>query len=80
MKLTELVPAAFHASHTIPDEYSIPGKLYYCYMIHTLCKTYGIPKSEAAAHTELDFWEMIAFENLDRAKHEWLLRKMQDVC
>ncbi len=47
----------------------------YSYMIHTIAKTYGITKTEACRHTEYDFWEMMAFENLDSKKEEFLIKQ-----
>lgn len=44
-------------------------------MIHTLAKQYGITKSEAKKYSEIDFWEMLGFENLDTAKEEYLMKE-----
>jgi hypothetical protein len=43
-------------------------------MIHTLCKTYGISKAEAGKHKESDFWEALAFDNLQAEKDEYIAK------
>lgn len=73
----ELLPEAFRIKHNIPAEYNVPDIMQYSYMIHMLSKTYGISRYEAGQHREVDFWEMLAFENLDKAKEEYLINKAQ---
>lgn len=47
----------------------------YGYMIHTLAKRYSIAKKDASLHREYDFWEMLAYENLDNKKEEYLIKQ-----
>lgn len=47
-------------------------------MIHSYSKTYRISKHEAGRHTEYDYWEMLAFENLDIKKEEYLMKQKSD--
>jgi hypothetical protein len=44
-------------------------------MIHTIAKTYSIAKSKASKFTEFDFWEMLAYENLESKKEEYLMKQ-----
>lgn len=50
----------------------------YGYMIHTLAKKYGITKQDAASHTEYDFWEMLAYENLDSKKDGYIMKQKHE--
>jgi hypothetical protein len=59
----------------LPSCFNIPDEMQYEYMIHTLCKAYGISKKEGGKHTETDFWELTAFENLQSAKEEYILEQ-----
>ena len=47
-------------------------------MIYRIMKNYGITKPEASKHTEYDFWEMLAYENLDGKKEEYLMKQKSD--
>jgi hypothetical protein len=67
-----MFPEAFKVKHALPSCYNIPDEMQYEYMIHTICKAYGISKREGASHTETDFWELTAFENLQSAKEEYI--------
>jgi hypothetical protein len=44
-------------------------------MMHSISKTYGVTKPEAGKHKEIDFWELMAFENLESLKLEYLMKK-----
>lgn len=44
-------------------------------MIHTLAKKYGITRHDAEKYREIDFWEMLGFENLESAKEEYLMKE-----
>lgn len=72
------MPAAFEGGHYIPEHLSVPDEMLYSYMIHRISKTYGISKSQAGRHTEYDFWEMLAYENLDGKKEEYLMKQRSD--
>jgi hypothetical protein len=50
----------------------------FSYMIHSLAKKYGITKRDAASHNEYDFWEMLAFENMDNKRDEYLMKQKQE--
>lgn len=69
------MPAAFEGGQYIPEHLSVPGELLYSYMIYRIAKNYGITKPEAGKHTEYDFWEMLAYENLDGKKEEYLMKQ-----
>jgi hypothetical protein len=47
-------------------------------MIHVISKTHGLPVSEASKYCELDYWKITAFENLEYAKEEYLVRKFKN--
>lgn len=59
-------------------EFDIPDELIYKYMMHSISKNYSIPPQTAARLTELEFWEMTAFENLDSQKNEEFIREMRN--
>ena len=67
------LPEAFKIKHFIPEEFLVPDELKYEYMIHVICKTYGLSKTVGSRHTESDFWKLLGFENLDGAKEDYLI-------
>lgn len=69
---------AFEGGQYIPEYLTVPDERIYSYMIHSYSKTYGITKLEAGSHTEYDFWEMLAYENLDSKKEEYLMKQKSD--
>jgi len=73
-----LFPEAFKIKIVLPSCYNIPDEMQYEYMIHTICKAYGIPKKEGTGHTETDFWELTAFENLQSAKEEFIIEQSKN--
>ncbi len=40
----------------------------------SLAKYYGLKPGEAAAMKEIDFWEMIKFEELEQAKMQYFMK------
>jgi hypothetical protein len=74
----ELIPNGFISNRSTPHEYTIPDILLYRYMIHCISKKYGISKREASLHREIDFWEMIGFENMDRVKEDYMIKSLRD--
>lgn len=40
-------------------------------MIYLIAKTLGLSIKEAGEHTELDFWQIVGFGNLDERRDEW---------
>lgn len=56
----------------------VPDELVYSYMIHVISKTHSIKISEASKYTELDYWKLAAFENLEYAKEDYLIRKYKN--
>ncbi|RPI19017.1 MAG: hypothetical protein EHM58_03115 [Ignavibacteriae bacterium] len=69
------MPEAFRIKYFIPQEYEVPEELQYNYMIHFICKAQGISKHAAGKYKETDFWELLAFENLDNLKQEYLMKE-----
>lgn len=69
---------AFSVVQFIPESLTVPDEMIYGYMIHQLAKTYGLTKPAAAKHTEFDFWEMLAYDNLDNKKEEYLIEQNRD--
>ena len=76
--MKELIPEAFKTRQILPEHLIIPDELTYSYMIHVISKTHGVPVSTASAYTELDYWQLASFENLDSAKEEYLIRKFKN--
>jgi hypothetical protein len=76
--LRDSLKAAFEGGQYIPEHLSVPDERMYSYMIHSYSKTYGISKQEAGSYTEYDFWEMLAYENLDNKKEEYLLKQKSE--
>lgn len=60
------MPKSFKADPKRLDK-QIPDELKYEYMIHIICKTYGVSKKTGGQHTETDYWELAAFENNDNS-------------
>lgn len=70
------MPEAFVMKYFIPPQYDIPEELQYEYMIHVICKTYGVSRYAGGRHKETDFWELLAFENLDSVKQEYIMKSL----
>lgn len=66
------MPAAFEGGQFVPEHLNIPDEMIYSYMMHRISKQYAISKFEAGMYCEVDFWEMLMFENLDNKKEEYL--------
>jgi len=47
-------------------------------MIHSLAKYYRLSPAKARRLTEMDFWQMRAFDELDASKTEYLLKLRTD--
>jgi hypothetical protein len=58
----------------LPERFEIPEELVFRFMIWSLAKYYGMPPVKAGTMKEIDFWQMIGFENLEQAKNEYLLK------
>jgi len=58
----------------LPEKYEIPERLVYKYMQWSLAKYYGLKPGEAARMKEIDFWEMIKFEELEQAKMQYFMK------
>ena len=71
-RLKELAPAAFIRRFVLPEEYSVPPELQFDYMAYRLAKTFSITKHNALEFTELDYWKMLAFENIETERNEYL--------
>ena len=66
---------AFRKQESIPPMFRVPDEMLYEQMIHELATHYGQCKYHIAHnYTEIDFWEMICFENnksgLIKSRHE----------
>ncbi len=68
------MPENFGNEMLLPDRFEIPVGMEYKYMIWSMAKYYGINPNEAGRMREIDFWEMTAFENLQQAKMEYLMK------
>ena len=75
-RLRELAPIAFIRRFVLPEEYSVPGELQFDYMAYRLAKTFRISKRDALEFTELDYWKMLAFENLDSERNEYIRKQL----
>lgn len=73
-ELKELFPDVFDGVIVLPERFEIPEKLVYMYMIHTLAKYYRLSPAVCCGLKEIDFWQMRAFEGLEEAKTEYLLK------
>lgn len=52
--------------------FQVPNEMFYEKMIHELSKMYGQCKYYVAkTYTEIDYWEMLCFENLEGAKMKY---------
>lgn len=58
----------------LPEKYEIPEALVYKYMQWRLAKYYGLKPGEAARMLEIDFWQMVKFEELEQAKNLYFLK------
>lgn len=58
----------------LPEMFEVPESLVYQYMIWSLAKYYRIAPMNASMMSEIDFWQMAAFENLEQSKTEYLLK------
>jgi hypothetical protein len=47
-------------------------------MIHSVSKNYSISPIDAERCTELWYWEMTAFENLDAYKNEEFIKRLRN--
>ncbi|MEO8514507.1 MAG: hypothetical protein ABI543_13180 [Ignavibacteria bacterium] len=58
----------------LPERFEVPESLVYQYMIWALAKFYKLSPHVAGKMKETDFWQMTAFEELELAKTEYLLK------
>ena len=55
--------------------FRIPAQMFYEKQIHELSKMYSQCKYYVAkTYTEIDYWEMLCFENLEGAKNKYNLK------
>jgi hypothetical protein len=69
------MPEAFRMKYYLPPQYDVPEEMQYEYMTYVICKTYGVSRYEGGRHNESDFWELLAFENLDNMKQEYIIKE-----
>ncbi len=60
-------PGAFPVSRRSIN-FEVPEIYNYDYMIYFLAKTLCLSLKDAGKHTELDFWRVIAYENIDYSR------------
>ena len=58
----------------LPEKFEVPENLVYKYMQLRLAKYYGLKPGKAARMFEIDFWQMVKFEELEQAKNLYLLK------
>jgi len=66
-RLKEIAPGAFDVKHTKGCA-SLDDELIYRYMIHVIAKCYGVSIREAAGYREIEFFEMVVFEDFEKKK------------
>jgi len=72
------MPLAFGRKFIFPDDYSIPAELQYDYMAYQLAKNYRMSFYDALNYSEPDYWKLLAFENLDTERNEFIRKVMNN--
>ena len=62
----------------MPERYEVPQEMVYKYMQWSLAKYYGLKPGEAAGMKEIDFWEMVKFEELEQAKIRYFIKLREE--
>lgn len=62
----------------LPERFDVPESLVYQYMVWSLAKYYKLSPYETGRMREIDYWQMRAFEDLEQARTEYILKLRSD--
>ncbi len=68
------MPRFYDNGLILPEKFDVPESLVYQYMIWSLAKYYKLSPHETGRMKEIDFWQMKAFEDMEQAKTDYIMK------